>query len=138
MTKLTSFVFFFLLSVGLVFAQGEAKQKAMERTAEKEMAVTGEVVDISCYLQGGAKGEDHRTCAIGCAKAGGALGILTADGKLYVSVLPDDHKAGPNALLIDHAARIVTAKGIVRSKGGVNGIMIKSVEKAKTEKTRGN
>ncbi len=97
------------------------------KKAAKEVTMTGEVVDVSCYLAQGAKGEDHADCATACAKAGGALGILTKAGKLYVSVLPDDHKSGPNALLMDHIAHTVSVKGYVRSKGGVNGIMITSV-----------
>ena len=100
---------------------------AQEKKTEKEVTVRGEVVDVACYIAHGAIGEDHKDCAEACAKAGGALGILTSDGTLYVSLLPDDHKSGPNAILTDHIAHTVEAKGYVRSKGGVNGIMIKSV-----------
>ncbi len=135
MKKLALFTLIVILSAGLVFAQEKGKEKATEKAAEKEMAITGEVVDVSCYLHVGAKGEGHKDCAVSCAKAGGALGILTADGRLYVSTLPDDHSAGPNAKLMDHITHTVTAKGSVRSKGGVNAIMIKSVEMAKMEKS---
>jgi hypothetical protein len=109
----------------------EASHKEMKPSG-KEMTVTGEVVDVSCYLAHGEKGmgADHKACAAHCATAGSPLGILTKDGKLYVSVLPDDHSAGPNAKLMDHVADQVSAKGLVRSKGGVNGIMITSVEPA--------
>lgn len=130
MKRIASFALVCVVSAGLVFSQ----EKGKEKTVDKEAAITGEVVDVSCYLHQGAKGEGHKDCAVACAKAGGALGILTADGRLYVSTLPDDHKAGPNALLKDHITHTVTAKGMVRSKGGVNGIMIKSVEMAKMEK----
>jgi hypothetical protein len=130
MKRFTSFLLISCVTFRLAIGQDKGK----ERAAEKEAAITGEVVDVSCYLHLGAKGEGHQDCAVACAKAGGALGILTADGKLYVSTLPDDHKAGPNALLMDHISHTVTAKGMVRSKGGVNGIMIRSVEMAKMEK----
>jgi len=96
----------------------------------KEATVTGEVVDVACYLAGDARGPDHVACATACAKAGGALGILTSDGKLYVSLLPDDHKKSPNHLLMDFIGKNVQAKGYVRVKGGVNGIMIRSVAEA--------
>ncbi|MCI0707358.1 MAG: hypothetical protein L0Y80_07750 [Ignavibacteriae bacterium] len=101
---------------------------------EKEMTVTGEVVDVACYMMGEAKGEGHVKCATACAKAGGSLGILTADGKLYVSLLPDDHKNSPNAILMDHIGHNVEAKGYVRAKGGTQGLMIKSVAMAKPMK----
>jgi hypothetical protein len=107
---------------------GQTKQ------AEKEMTISGEVVDVACYLMGGAKGPDHMKCGEACAKAGGALGILTVDGKLYVSLLPDDHKNNPNHLLIGHVGHTVDAKGYARAKAGVNGFMIKSVAMAKMEK----
>ena len=109
---------------------------AQEKKMEKEMTVKGEVVDVACYMTQGAKGEGHKECAESCAKAGGALGILTSDGKLYISLLPDDHKAAPNAILMDHIAHTVEAKGYVRSKGGVNGIMIKSVSMMADEKMK--
>ena len=60
--------------------------------------------------------------------------IVTKDGKLYVSVLPDDHSTGPNAKLMDHVAENVKATGIIRSKGGVNGIMITKVESEEGQK----
>jgi hypothetical protein len=129
MKSVTLFALMLILSTGLVLAQGMSKGKGMSSISkQKEVSVKGEVVDVSCYLHNGAKGEGHKDCAVACAKAGGPLGILTADGKLYVSVLPDDHSAGPNDKLMDHIAQTVTAKGMVRSKGGVNGIMIMSVD----------
>lgn len=123
-----------LLAAGVTFAQEKMEAKAAKKSAskEKEMTVKGEVVDVSCYLAHGDKGmgADHKGCAEACAKAGGPLGILTKDGKLYVSVMPDDHSAGPSAKLIDHLADQVEATGIVRSKHGVNGLMITSVTAA--------
>ena len=120
-----------LLVLGLLFG---TQLLAQEKSAGKEMTVSGEVVDVACYLMGDAKGADHAKCAAACAKNGSALGILSADGKLYVSLLPDDHKTSPNQILMDHIGHTVEAKGLVRVKGGVQGIMIKSVAMAKMEK----
>jgi hypothetical protein len=115
----------FCLSLLLALAVTAQAQKK----TEKEITVKGEVVAVACYMMGGSKGDGHKTCAEACAKAGGSLGILTVDGKLYVSLLPD-HKKGPNAVLIDHISHTVEATGFVRSSGGVQGIMIKSVKMA--------
>ena len=104
-----------------------------DKKMSKEATVKGEVVDVACYLASGARGADHVQCAEACAKAGGSLGILTADGKVYVSLLPDDHKNNPNHLLMDHIGQTVEAKGYVRAKGGVNGIMLRSVETASAD-----
>ena len=102
-----------------------------KKKEEKEVTIKGEVVDVACYIAHGAKGEGHKACGESCAKAGGSLGILTSDGKLYLSLLPDDHKSGPNDALMEHVSHTVEAKGFVRSKGGVNGLMITSVAMAK-------
>ncbi len=131
-----------VLTVGVLFAQDQpaatqtqaAPPVKVEKTKPAKMAkettVNGEVVEVSCYLAHGdkGKGDDHKSCAEACAKNGSPLGILTKEGKLYVSVLPDDHSTGPNAKLMDHIAHQVKATGIVRTKGGVNGIMITNVE----------
>ncbi len=106
---------------------------SQEKKMSKEATVTGEVVDIACYLAGGSRGPDHATCGKACAKAGGALGILTADGKIYVSLLPDDHKNSPNHLLMDFVGENVEAKGYVRAKAGMTGIMVRSVSLAQAE-----
>lgn len=130
MKRIALFALILIVSTGLVWAHEMSKEKGTPMAREKEVSIKGQVVDVSCYLHSGAKGEGHKDCAAACAKAGGALGILTGNGKLYVSVMPDDHSAGPNDKLMDHIAQTVTAKGMVRSKGGVNGIMITSVETA--------
>lgn len=130
----------FVFAVGAMFAQDKMKEgKAEKKMASKDKSTTvqGEVVDVSCYLAHGEKGmgEDHKGCAEACAKAGSPLGILS-NGKLYVSVMPDDHSAGPNAKLMDHIGHQVEATGIVRSHAGVNGIMITAVKMAGVEEKK--
>lgn len=123
-----------ILSIFLALLLVSSLSLAQEKKSSKETAIKGEVIDVACYLANGSRGPDHAACAKACAKAGGALGILTADGKIYVSLLPDDHKNNPNYLLTDFIAENVEAKGYVRSKGGMNGIMIRSVAMAEMPK----
>jgi hypothetical protein len=122
--------FVLLVFVG-VLASSMVAFGQMKKKVSKAVTIKGEVVCVSCYVAQGARGPGHAACATACAKAGGPLGILAPDGKLYVSVLPDDHRHSPNYLLMDHIAKTVEAKGFVRSRGGVNGIMILSVAEAK-------
>ena len=122
-----------LFAVSAMFAQEKTKGKKTKEATAKETTIKGEVVDLACYMKHGATGEDHKACAEACAKGGGSLGILTTDGKLYVSLLPDDHSTSPNTILMDHISHQVEATGVIRKKGGVQGIMIKKVEMAKAE-----
>ena len=137
MKRYLAVLFALLLAVGVLPAQDAMKGKKAAKPAAKETTVKGEVVDVSCYLAHGDKGmgADHQSCAEACAKAGGPLGILTKEKKLYVSVLPDDHSAGPNAKLLEHVGHDVEVTGLVRTKGGVNGIMITNVSMAAAEGT---
>ena len=124
-------MFAIVIAVNNIVGQEKSGSGKKEKTA-KEMVIKGEVVDVSCYLAHGKNGigDEHKSCGEACAKNGGPLGILTKDGTLYVSVLPDDHSTGPNAKLMDHIAHQVEATGVVRKKGGINGIMITKVEMA--------
>jgi hypothetical protein len=125
----------FVLAVVLLFAGVTAGYSQGNKSQDKETTVKGEVVDVSCYLAHGKNGtgDNHKSCAEACAQHGGPLGILTSDGKLYVSVMPDDHKTGPNEILMNHIAHQITATGKVRTKNGVRGIMITKVDMADSQ-----
>ena len=55
--------------------------------------VTGEIVEKACFVDRGAHGEDHASCAARCFERGGDVGLLTADGDLYILKPADDTKA---------------------------------------------
>src|SRR5687767_2084329 len=50
----------------------------------KPMTVTGELVEISCYMQLGKTGEKHIDCGSKCIRSGQPAGILTAKKDLYL------------------------------------------------------
>ena len=54
------------------------------------VTVTGEVIDLSCYLQLGKHGEAHRSCGQKCAQNGQPVGLLAKDGTLYL-LMPEEH-----------------------------------------------
>ncbi len=77
--------------------------------------LTGEVVDIMCYVDHGAKGAKHQECAQMCIKSGGPVGLLV-DDKLYLVI--GDHKP-MNDILAPLAAQIITLKGKVVERNGL-------------------
>jgi hypothetical protein len=98
------------------------------RTAERQRAtITGEVVDLWCYLEGGDRGAAKKACATACAKAGNPIGLLDAKGNLYVTAGLKDHEPG-RALLLDKMSQEVTVTGTVVENGGVQMIYIDSVK----------
>lgn len=50
----------------------------------KPITVSGEVLDLSCYLARGLAGPLHRDCAKQCLGAGVPMGLMTADSTLYL------------------------------------------------------
>ncbi len=85
--------------------------------------IKGEVVDLMCYIDHGAKGDKHKGCATKCIKSGGPVGLLTEDDQLYLVI--GDHKPA-NDVLADKAAQTVTLKGKVVEKNGMK--MIEGAE----------
>lgn len=83
--------------------------------AAAEKTVTGEIVDMMCYVDHGASGDKHADCAAKCIKGGGPVGILS-EGKVYLVV--GEHKP-MNDELADYAGKTVTLKGKMASNGGV-------------------
>src|SRR6266568_3101984 len=81
---------------------------AADEPAAKEVTVTGEVLDMACYLDHGAHGDKHAGCAKTCIESGLPVGIKDAEGKVYLLI--GDHKP-MNKELAEHAAKTITVKG---------------------------
>ena len=99
---------------------------ATRAQAEETKTIKGEVVDLMCYLDHGAKGEKHAACATKCIKSGGPVGILTSDDQVYLII--GEHKP-MNDELASYAAKIITVKGKVVERHGM-----KMIENAEIEK----
>jgi len=93
----------------------------------ERVTVTGEVVDMWCYLEGGDRGAAKKACATACAKAGNPIGILDAKGNLYVAAGLKDHQPA-QALLLDKLSSDVTATGTLVRQGGVQMLYVDSVK----------
>ncbi|MBA3962852.1 MAG: hypothetical protein H0X40_13275 [Chthoniobacterales bacterium] len=88
-----------------------------------EKTITGEVVDMACYIDHGAAGAKHADCAKTCISSGLPVGIKAADGKTYLII--GEHKP-INSELAELAAKTITVKGKVTSRDGLN--MIENAE----------
>src|SRR5215475_1400021 len=92
-----------------------------------KVTVKGEVVDLWCYLEGGDRGADHKTCAVACAKAGNPIGLVTEKDEVYVMMGIKDHQPGKE-VLIDKMAETVTVEGTLVKKGGVQVIYVSAIK----------
>jgi hypothetical protein len=96
-----------------------------EKEEPKTQTIKGEVVDMMCYMDHGAKGEKHKGCATKCIDSGGPVGLLSGND-LYLVV--GDHQP-MNKELAPYAAQTVTLKGKVVERHGV-----KMIENAEIQK----
>ena len=90
--------------------------------------ITGDVIDPSCWVMNGAKGEAHKECMIACAKAGQTLAILEKKtNKVYI-LAAERPGEDPNKSVLDYAGMPVVVKGKVFTRGGIMAIQVASVE----------
>src|SRR5437588_7321335 len=94
----------------------EHEQDKENLAAAAEKTVTGEVVDMMCYIDHNAVGEKHgQSCGAKCIKGGGPVGIVE-NGKAYLVV--GEHKP-INDQLAEYAGKTITVKGKMAERGGI-------------------
>jgi hypothetical protein len=102
-------------------ANAAENEQGGDTAASKE--VTGEVVDMMCYVDHNAMGEKHgQSCGAKCIKSGGPVGIVS-DGKAYLVV--GEHKP-MNDQLAEYCGKTITLKGKLAERGGI--AMIENAE----------
>ena len=78
--------------------------------------MTGEIVDMMCYVDHNAMGDSHGSaCGAKCIKNGGPVGIVE-NGKAYLVV--GEHKP-MNDALADSCGKTITLKGKLAERGGI-------------------
>ena len=93
----------------------------------QEILVTGEVLDLTCYIASNLSGPDHAQCARVCIRSGEPAGIKTKDGKVYLLTGEPGHSV--NAELADYAAQIVTIKGKQTVRDGLMQLQVEEIRK---------
>jgi len=93
----------------------------------QEILVTGEVLDMTCYIANNSSGPAHAECARVCIRNGSPAGIKTQDGKVYL--LTGEPGQSINAKLADYAAKIVTIKGKQTVRDGFAQLQVEEIRK---------
>ena len=91
--------------------------------------VTGEILDMKCYMSSGEHGQSHKDCAVKCIKGGAPMGILADDGKVYLLIEGKDSGAFNEAKKL--AGEIVTVTGTLSEKNGVQALIVTEVKPKK-------
>jgi hypothetical protein len=108
-----TFIAALIISPLAVAQEHEHGKEKLGAAASKE--VTGEVVDLMCYIDHAATGDKHSGCGSKCIKGGGPVGIVE-NGKAYLVV--GEHKP-INDELADSCGKTITIKGKIAERGGI-------------------
>jgi hypothetical protein len=95
--------------------------------AQKSMTVSGEVVDMACYMSKGAHGDGHKDCATMCINQGSPMGVLTSDGKVYLLVENHD-KPDAYSQAKKNAGAQVTITGDYFERSGMQSLVVSDVK----------
>lgn len=118
-------------------ATAEAHKKVLE--GGKVATVTGEVVDVSCFLQLGKRGEAHVACGSKCIANGQPIGVVDADGTLYIVMAEEHHprrdgQVELKTVLGPLLAKTVTITGMTVTMGGARALFVQAAELGGTVK----
>jgi hypothetical protein len=91
----------------------------------KEVAIQGQVVDLSAWLQDGKMDTDAAKAAKDSVKGGSVAGLVTQEGKVYVILTHGKDGKSP----LEHAGERVEVKGLTYERAGVMGVMASSCKK---------
>jgi hypothetical protein len=95
----------------------------------KVVTVTGEILDLSCYLQLGKHGDKHASCGKKCIANGEPIGLVTKAGAVYLLMAEEhdprrDGQVGFRKAAGDNFAKVMTVTGTETTIGGVKAVYV--------------
>jgi hypothetical protein len=94
--------------------------------ADEPLTLTGEIVDMHCYISRGAKGAEHAGCSNACISRDVPAGFLADDGTLYLLV--NEKPVSVKEKVAGKAGKKVTVHGKVVERNGVKALQLASVD----------
>lgn len=113
------------IAYGVLAYAAPEQPKTGDKKGDTIKSITGEVVDLWCYLDHKGHGEKHKVCAVTCAEAGNPMGIVEKGGQIYILMGGKKHQPGRDVML-KKMAQTVTVKGKVIKMGGLQAIYVKA------------
>jgi hypothetical protein len=118
-----------VISASITAASMKLWERKNDRPAQgQELIVTGEVLDMTCYIASNLSGPDHAECARICIRNGAPAGLKAGNGKVYL--LTGQPGQTVNTQLADYAAKIVTIKGKETARDGFAQLQVEEIRKS--------
>jgi hypothetical protein len=111
-------------------AAATPEQKAALKKG-KAATVTGEIIEVSCFLQLGKRGEKHIPCGTKCIQNGQPIGLVDDKGTVYVlfAEAHDPRRDGQidlKATFLPWLSKRVTVSGMVAEHKGTHALYVDS------------
>lgn len=87
-------IVFPLAAAALLFV-ASATPPARAAGPKKAVTITGEILDMGCYISRSLRGEVHRECALKCLASGIPMGLLGPDSTVYILSQHHDRAMAP-------------------------------------------
>jgi hypothetical protein len=113
-----------LLASVLLFAFGVIADD--KKAAAESVTLSGEVVDMHCYVTRDAKGAEHAGCSNACISRDVPAGFLADDGTLYLLV--NEKPVSVKEKVTGKAGKKVKAHGTIVERNGVKALQLVSIE----------
>ncbi len=118
-------VVLFLAAAALTIQASDTKKEM----GMGKQTLTGEVVDLACYMGMGKSGASHAQCAIKCAKMGIPFGIKDKEsGDLYVVLFGNKKAKAEYDKIGNQGGKTITVEGMVMEKDGLKAIVVGPAE----------
>jgi hypothetical protein len=118
---------FIAASLSLIVFSAFSPVSSRPAAAQEEIKVSGEILDMSCYLSKGSKGARHKTCAKMCAEKGLPIGVITESGDVYL-LLEDHDNPDPYDALKKLAGGNAEVGGKKFTRSGMQSILVQEAK----------
>jgi hypothetical protein len=95
--------------------------------ATPAQSLTGEIVDMHCYLTRGERGPGHAGCANACIGRGVTPGFVAEDGRVFL--LLGERPVSVKELVAGLAGSRVVVQGKPVERDGLRGFQVTAVER---------
>lgn len=114
--------------MGWIVVAGLGASSGAQEGPPPVQRLTGEIVDMHCYLVRGERGPEHAGCANACIGRGVTPGFVAEDGRVFL--LLGERPISVKEVVAGLAGQRVTVLGQAIEREGLRGFQLAGVERA--------
>ena len=92
--------------------------------------ITGEIIDITCYMRCDSRGGKHIKCGSYCANLVMPLGLLEDKTDSIYLIIPADHE-DPKGSVLPYMGKKIKVDAVLYIMGGLTGLQVEKIEELK-------